>query len=245
MARDLYDDAIASLDRRLGELLDVLQRRGVLDDTVVIVTSDHGEHLGDHLLFFHGGSLYRQLVEVPLVVVCPNLVPAGRVVAEPASLRDLPATILDLLGLKPHDAFPGRSLARYWVQGEGLASPAREPLLMETDKPTFLVNQGREPVAKGPMKSLVAAGMHYIRSGDGTEELFSLDRDPEERTNLAAFPEARTTLEGFRGALQRMLGTRSSGAGRAVARSKPVPPVSERPAPPTLGDPDRWLVSKG
>ena len=69
MANDLYDDSIAYLDRRLGALLDELRRRGVLDDTVVIVTSDHGEHLGDHLLFFHGCSLYRQLVEVPLVIV--------------------------------------------------------------------------------------------------------------------------------------------------------------------------------
>ena len=83
MANDVYDDAIAYLDRRLGSLLDELGRRGVLDDTLVIVTSDHGEHLGDHLLFFHGCSLYRQLVEVPLVIVDPNVVPAGRVVAEP------------------------------------------------------------------------------------------------------------------------------------------------------------------
>ena len=69
MANDIYDDSIAYLDRQLGILLDELGRRGVLDNTVVIVTSDHGEHLGDHLLFFHGCSLYRQLVEVPLVIV--------------------------------------------------------------------------------------------------------------------------------------------------------------------------------
>ena len=78
MAIDIYDDCIAYLDRRLGLLLDELGRRGALDDTVVIVTSDHGEHLGDHLLFFHGCSLYRQLVEVPLVVAGPIRVPAGR-----------------------------------------------------------------------------------------------------------------------------------------------------------------------
>src|SRR5262249_1905132 len=76
MANDIYDDSIAYLDGRLGVLLDELGQRGALDDTVVIVTSDHGEHLGDHLLFFHGCSLYRQLVEVPLVVVGPNRVPS-------------------------------------------------------------------------------------------------------------------------------------------------------------------------
>ena len=72
MAIDVYDDCIAYLDRRLGILLEELGRRGVLDDTLVIVTSDHGEHLGDHLLFFHGCSLYRQLVQVPLVIVDPK-----------------------------------------------------------------------------------------------------------------------------------------------------------------------------
>src|SRR4051812_12619024 len=103
MANDLYDDSIAYLDRRLGALLDELGRRGVLDDTIVVVTSDHGEHLGDHLLFFHGCSLYRQAVEVPLVIVDPGTTPAGRVVDSPVSLRDLPATVVGLLGLAQPD----------------------------------------------------------------------------------------------------------------------------------------------
>jgi arylsulfatase A-like enzyme len=93
MAADVYDDCISYLDRRLGILLEELSRRGVLDDTVVIVTSDHGEHSGDHLLSFHGCSLYRQLVQVPLVIVDNDKsVPSNRVVAEPVSLRDARAT---------------------------------------------------------------------------------------------------------------------------------------------------------
>ena len=107
MAIDVYDDSIYYLDRRLGILLDELGRRGVLDDTLVIVASDHGEHLGDHLLFFHGCSLYRQLVGVPLVIVDPKGVPAGRVVVEPVSLRDIPATVVDLLGLTRRRPVPG------------------------------------------------------------------------------------------------------------------------------------------
>ena len=106
--------AVAYLDRRLGALLDELGRRGVLDDTLVIVTADHGEHLGDHLLFFHGGSLYRQVVQVPLVIVDPKGRRAGRVVAEPVSLRDVPATIADSARTGPGAPFPGRSLARFW-----------------------------------------------------------------------------------------------------------------------------------
>ena len=99
MAIDVYDDSIYYLDRRLGALLDELAKRRVIDDTLIIVASDHGEHLGDHLLFFHGCSLYRQLVNVPLVIVDPTHVPAGRAIAAPVSLRDIPATVVDLLGL--------------------------------------------------------------------------------------------------------------------------------------------------
>ena len=142
MATDVYDDCIAYLDRRLGLLLDELSRRGVLENTLVIVTSDHGEHLGDHLLFFHGCSLYRQLVQVPLLIVGNKGVPAGRTVAEPVSLCDIPATIIDLLGL-------GRDHALSWPIGcavlatteSGSSSCVPEPLFMETTKPEVLANR--------------------------------------------------------------------------------------------------------
>jgi arylsulfatase A-like enzyme len=225
MAVDLYDDAIAHLDRRLEVLLEELTRRGVLDNTVVILTADHGEHLGDHRLFFHGCSLYRQLVEVPLVIVDPKRTTAGQAVDEPVSLRDLPATVLDLVGLGSDAEFPGESLARYWETRAGAAPLAREPLLMETDKPDLLTNQGREPVAKGPMKSMVGGGMHYIRSGDGTEELYALDSDPEERMDVAGYLEAQEVLQHFRDGLRSMLHMHPS----AVAQTPAGPPLAQRP----------------
>jgi arylsulfatase A-like enzyme len=205
MAIDVYDQCITDLDRRLNNLVDELARRGVLDDTLLIVTSDHGEHLGDHLLFFHGCSLYRQLLAVPLVIVDPKYVPSGRVVAQPVSLRDLPATVVDLLGLASSPPFPGRSLARLWNSRDEENPLSSEPLLMETEKPPLLVNQGREPAAKGPMTALVVGGMHYIRSGDGQEELFSVNSDPDERLNLAGLPQAQSALQGFRRTMQDML----------------------------------------
>ena len=205
MAIDIYDDCISYLDRRLGSLLDELARRGVLDDTLVIVAADHGEHLGDHLLFFHGCSLYRQLVQVPLVIVDRQRVPAGRVIFEPVSLCDVPATVVDLLGLGRDAPFPGRSLARFWSPDREPTGPLVEPLLMETSQPLVLTNQGREPAAKGPMKAVVSRALHYIRAGDGSEELYSLSADPEERVNLAGAPTAREFLRGFRDRLAAML----------------------------------------
>lgn len=206
MANDVYDDCISYLDRRLGLLLDELSRRGELEKTLVIITSDHGEHLGDHGLFFHGCSLYRQLVQVPLLIVGNRGIPAGRTVAEPVSLRDLPATVIDLLGLGTDHSFGGRSVARCWQpsdrEGVRVVAP---PLLMETTKPDLLTNDGREPAAKGPMKAVVAAGMHYIRMADGSEELYNLSPDVEEKVNLALEADTLPVLMQFRNVLGLLL----------------------------------------
>jgi arylsulfatase A-like enzyme len=206
MATDVYDDCISYLDRRLGLLLDELSRKGVLENTMVIVTSDHGEHLGDHRLFFHGCSLYRQLVQVPLLIVGKKGIPAGRTVAESVSLCDVPATVIDLLGLGPDHPFAGRSVARYW------RSPDQEdvrvvadPLLIETTKPELLTNGGREPAAKGPMKAVVAAGMHYIHMADGSEELYNMNSDVEEKINLAHESSTWPVLLQFRNVLGLLL----------------------------------------
>jgi arylsulfatase A-like enzyme len=202
MAIDVYDDSIFYLDKQLGILLDELTKRGMLDDTLVIVASDHGEHLGDHGLFFHGCSLYRQLVNVPLVIVDPGRGPTGRVIREPASSIDLPATIASLLGHDKNSPFPGKSLERFWTETNVVGESDVRPLLMETDKPPYPINQGREPVSKGPMKSLISEGLHYIRRGDGVEEMYDLDTDPLERTDVVLYPRHFDALERIRAWLE-------------------------------------------
>ncbi len=72
LARDSYDNCLVYLDERLGELFDELQRQGVLDRTLVILTADHGEGLGEHELFDHGESLYRTEIRVPLLIRPPG-----------------------------------------------------------------------------------------------------------------------------------------------------------------------------
>ena len=80
LARDAYDNCVAYLDEQLGALFDELQRRGILDRTLVIITSDHGEGLGEHGLFMHGESLYRTEIRVPLLILTPSHRPSGAVV---------------------------------------------------------------------------------------------------------------------------------------------------------------------
>ena len=136
LIHDSYDNCLAYLDWRLGQLFDELQRRGVLDRTVVIITADHGEELGDHDLFEHGESLYRPEIHVPLLILLPSARPCRSVVRETVSLRDLPATIVDLAGLAAGAPFPGRSLARLWGDSRPEAGAGASLISMERS-PSF------------------------------------------------------------------------------------------------------------
>jgi arylsulfatase A-like enzyme len=200
---DAYDGAVAYLDEQIGRLLDGLRARGALDNTLVVITSDHGEQFGEHGLFDHGNSLYRQVLQVPLTLSLPGRVPAGSRVSEPVSLAALPATIVDLTGVPQGNLhLPGRSLAEYWMgpPGDGGRMPG---LLAEVSKginlPDWL------PAAKGPMKSVVVGGMHYIRHSDGREELYDFDRDVAELHDLSTRSEARAALEESRRTLNNLL----------------------------------------
>ncbi len=109
-------------------------------------------------------------IGVPLVILSPAA-PAGRVVDSPVSLRDLPATVVDLLGLSAGSPFPGRSLAAYWGLAPGQDSEITTPALSEqADESAFRTQPqpGREH--PGFQMSLVALGHHYIRYGTGTEQ---------------------------------------------------------------------------
>jgi arylsulfatase A-like enzyme len=203
LARDSYDDCLAYIDDQLGLLFDELQRRGVLDETLIVVTSDHGEGLGEHGLFDHGESLYRTEIRVPLVIVPPSGLdrPAG--VGETVSLRDLPATIVDLVGQKNGSPFPGDSLARFWRDParNGAGSPrGQDPVISELTAPNPVrPNQGRSPASRGPLISLAEGNFVYIRNeGDGSEQLFDERDDPQEIDDRSQFESMRPVLEEFR-----------------------------------------------
>jgi arylsulfatase A-like enzyme len=208
MINDGYDDCIAYLDGQLGRLFEELDRRGLRRNTMVIVTADHGEHFGEHGLYGHASSLYDQEVHVPLLIDGPRNVPNGRSIDTPVTLRDIPATIVDLLGFASESHFPGRSLARHWSAEATTSELPSEPVLSEVDEPVKTApNQGRSPVFRGAMKSVVVQGKAYIRNGDGVEELYDLASDPQEVHNLAGSTENQQVLETLRGELERLLKT--------------------------------------
>ena len=187
VARDRYDAAIRYLDDHVGRLLDSLAARGILEHTVVVVTSDHGEEFYEHGVPEHGNTLYRQALEVPLIISYPKALASGAVVETPVSTRQLPATLVQLAGLDAGSPFPGPSLTALAKAGSGAA-----PGLLDAD-PGPLYSEVRHarglpawyPVSRGDLVSVVRDGWHAIRNGDGTLEIYDFTADPDERTDLA------------------------------------------------------------
>ena len=205
---DAYDNGIAYLDFQIDSLLTVLEGRGVLNNTMVIITSDHGEHFGEHGLIQHGNSLFLPLLNVPLVIYYPARVPLGLKVGAPASLRDLAATVLDLAGITG-SGVPGRSLME-WVKATPVRD-RRDTLFAAVDYHRLLPKWPPSPVMRGDMRSIVLDSLHYIRNGDGSEQLFHLGRDSRETVNLASLPEFAADLARHRAALDGQAGGRAGG----------------------------------
>jgi arylsulfatase A-like enzyme len=173
---DQYDTAIANADASLGDLFDGLRKAGRFDDSVVVVTSDHGEYLGEHRLVEHSKDIYQQAQWVPLIVRSPGQ-RDGRRVDTVASSTDLPHLVLsefpenmrtELLPLFPNA--PGNHV----VISENYYTRAND---LFDERWGHRFDRVRAAIYDWPYK--------YIRSSDGRHELYELAEDPGETTNLA------------------------------------------------------------
>ena len=200
---DSYDSCVAYLDCQVGLLLDEIERRGLLENTLVIVTSDHGEQLGEHGTIAHGASLYRPEVHVPLLVIPPTRSSTARIVNEPVSIREIPATVAAFVELGQRNPFPGRSLTRF-VGDRTEQSPETSPVLCEVQRNEVLPRTARIPSSLGPIRSLVSRDQVYIRNSDGREELYDLAHDPLDSVDLTKYPQSRPVIDRFREDLRQL-----------------------------------------
>lgn len=198
-AVDRYDAAIATIDSHLGRLFETLEARGRLENTIVIVTSDHGELFGEHELWGHAHNMYLDVLHVPLALRGPGI-PSGIRPTGEVTLADIPATLSELAFGARTEPFPGLSLSRHW----GAHMPTR-PALAEVSRAPNI--DSRNPTSRGPMKSLVADGLHYIRNGDGVEELFDYLADRAESRDLVTTEPTR--LRRMRGLVDSVLTARN------------------------------------
>jgi arylsulfatase A-like enzyme len=181
-----YDAALSELDELFAGLLDVLRADGRLDQTIVVLTSDHGEHLGEHHRLDHQYSVYEPILRVPLAIAAPRQLPPGRE-RRPVSTADLFPTILELVGQPVPAHAPGylESLLRPAERRVRLASytaPLPAPLrTMQRLHPAFDPRPWQRTLA-----ALVESPLKYIRASDGAQELYDVVADPGETQDLAA-----------------------------------------------------------
>ena len=174
----LYDGEIRHTDTVIGKMLSTLEVEGLLDNTVVIVTSDHGEEFGEHGGLLHGGKLFEELLRVPLIISGVDI-PEGVVEPMLASLIDIPPTMLSLAGLPvpPH------------MEGRDLFDP-RPPIPWQQQR-IYAQYGDRLYCVRAPRWKLIH------RPANGIVKLFDLHRDPGERSNVRdQYPEVAETLLG-------------------------------------------------
>ena len=170
---DLYDAEIRELDGLFASLWQRLEQRGVLEDTIVVITSDHGEDLFEHGWVNHGTTLHDPALLVPLIFIAPGRVAADARLACQWSQPDLMPTILELAGLSPPEGLDGRSRAPELRTGtcDGDSAAFSELLFTPYDR--------HEDT---PMASLRRDGWKLIRHLESGElESFDLRADPAER----------------------------------------------------------------
>ncbi len=174
----LYDGQIAYWDSEFQELMLVLDQKALLANTLVIVTSDHGDEFYEHGGFGHGYTCYEEMVRVPLIMSWRNVIPEGTVRQDAASLVDLAPTIARLAGADACDpGFQGRDLFEH-----GFSGPSRIEFWRHADSyPVYAETfYGRAPrCIRTRDKKLV------VNEKDGTRELYLLAGDPGENNNAA------------------------------------------------------------
>lgn len=178
-----YDRAIRNLDAQLGRLLRHLEKLGLYDDTLILITSDHGEYFGEHGLVQHSKDVYQPALRVPLIVKWPGQT-RGDVVATPISLVDLPRMILS--GLSP--ALGERYAEHFRYE------PGNHPILAENyySRARDLFHPVYGDRFRRVRTALFDDTHKFIHSSDGKHELYDLESDRDERRNLAAELPDRT-----------------------------------------------------
>lgn len=166
-----YDGEIAYADAIVGQFLQSLKDAGLYDKSMIVLVSDHGEGLGEHGEEEHGMFLYRETIQIPLILKLPQRSFAGSSVSSPVQLIDVAPTIAERTGIAMPSKLPGRSLVSFLTD----KSPERRMVYSETYYPRFHFGWADQ-------HSLIDGQRHYIHSPK--PELFDLSKDFAEKTNL-------------------------------------------------------------
>lgn len=188
---DPYDGEVATADAVVGRLLDALRERGLYEGSTILFLSDHGEGLGEHGEEEHGVLLYRESLQVPLILKLPDSFAAGSEVSQPAELTDVMPTLLELAGAETPEGLAGTSLLPF-VDGQVPLEVADRAVYSETFHPQLRYGWSG-------LRSVIQGDHHYIEGVD--RELYDLAADPSELHNVVR--EDRRTYAALRNSLAR------------------------------------------
>jgi arylsulfatase A-like enzyme len=174
----LYDGEILDVDRWVGGIWDEIEAQGLADRTLLVITADHGDEFGEHGDYGHGHTVYQDLLWVPLIVVGPQVADPGRVVETPVPLLDIMPTLLDVAGAPFPDPIRGQSLLPALQGGD----PAEQPIYSEC--PARRTSYDDKALRLGDYKLV-----YDVRRDRA--ELYDLQTDPGEQTDLAAVEPQR------------------------------------------------------
>jgi arylsulfatase A-like enzyme len=186
--RALYDGEVAFTDQAIGKFIDALAERGLDDNTLVVILSDHGEELYDHGGFEHGHSLYNEVIKVPLIFYLPDKLPGDMRIGKQVRLIDVAPTILDLLGIDPDPGFEGVSVEALLENPH--ANVAAEGTMLPPEvayAEALLYGPERKSVVAYPWKLV-----YQVTTGE--KSCFNLAEDPGEHRDLAADPPGSISL---------------------------------------------------
>ncbi|MCK4478502.1 sulfatase [Candidatus Bathyarchaeota archaeon] len=186
IVKSWYDGAISYLDYRIGELVDFLCDKGIFEDTLLIILSDHGENFGDHGLASHQFCLYDSLIHVPLIMVYPDVIPRGKRISNLASLADVFPTVLDILKIKGfRDRIQGKSLLPFKDQKVHDFVCAESGETLRNSPPEFKLIIPKLEQIDEAAKCVRTQSHKYILYRDGKEELYNIQSDPFEKVDIA------------------------------------------------------------
>lgn len=182
--KDSYDNAIHWTDRNVAEVLAKLEGLDIMDRTLVVIASDHGEAFGEHRTEGHARNLYREVVATPLIILLPFFLETGVVVEAPVENIDIWPTIFELVGLPIPAGSQGQSLVPLMMGEKG------DP---ERFQRAYLDRNWGHDAPPRPMVSIAQGDHRLITWEDGTRlELFDHGADPREQVNLAVDESERT-----------------------------------------------------
>lgn len=185
VVKSKYDAEIAYIDFFLGKVFDYLKKYEVANDTFILITSDHGENLGDHKLAGHAFCLYDTLLHVPLIISFPRYTSRRKKISNLVSTVDIFPTLLGILNIEKENNFDGKNLIPFEER------PYHKYILAQYGPPIpqiktmkRLCSNFNSTIYNKSWKCIRSANFKYIVTSDGKKEWYDLKNDPNESKNI-------------------------------------------------------------